>query len=630
MKQIKVQYTILFKRVLLLFGVYNLMRLIFLLLNLSYFKLTTADCFIVFIAGMRFDLVAITILNILFIALHALPLKIFFSKGYQISLAILFCVFNSVAIIFNCVDFAFYKFILKRSGADLIDVILLGEDTGNNLAAMAKDFWHVPVLAFLIIGLLIYSYRSIKVPAFESLQSNSLQRNNKILPWLLLIPFSGLVIIAFRGGVQYKPLRIISAAEYNSPQNATLILNTTFTIIKTFNRKGVEPVSFYSDAKADEIFNPVMQYGKNKPFRKLNVVVIILEGIGKEYIGAFNNGKGYTPFIDSLIRQSLTFQYSYANSKKSIEGIPAVLASIPALMNEPYITSVYGGNKINSIASLLKNKGYQTAFFHGGNNGTMGFDNFTAAAGYDTYYGRNEYGVKDYDGNWGIFDEPFYKFFVAKMNEMKPPFHTALFTISSHHPYTIPDHLKNKFPKGTLPGHESVGYADYALKSFFSLASKQAWYDSTLFVITADHTSMSEGDYYKNKLGIYAVPIIYFMPHDGLKGWSLQVTQHASVLPSVMDYLNYNQQFVAFGNSVFDTTAHSFAANFMDDGYQLIDDYLIQFDGEKTTSCYAFKSDSLLTDNMLLTAKNIIPKEALLKAYIQQYNNRLINNKMSK
>lgn len=606
------------------------MRFIFLMLNLSYFKLTAVDCFVVFIAGMRFDLVAITILNILFIALHALPVKAFFSKGYQFALAFMFYTFNAIAIIFNCVDFAFYKFILKRSGADLIDVILLGEDTGNNMAAMARDFWHVPVLAFLIIGLLVYGYRKIKVPVFASLNESGSKPNTKLIPWLLMIPFSGIVIIAFRGGVQYKPLRIISAAEYSSPQNATLILNTTFTIIKTFNRKGVEPVNFYSDEVSDKIFNPVMQFHKDKPFRNLNVVVIILESIGKEYIGAFNNGKGYTPFLDSLIGQSLTFQYSYANSKKSIEGIPAVLASIPALMNEPYITSIYGGNKINSIASLLKTKGYQTAFFHGGNNGTMGFDNFTAAAGYDNYYGRNEYGSKDYDGNWGIFDEPFYKFYIQKMNEMKQPFHTALFTISSHHPYTIPDHLKNKFPKGTLPGHESVGYADYALQSFFNLASKQAWYDSTLFVITADHTSMSEGEYYKNKLGIYAVPIIYYMPHDGLKKWSMQVTQQAAILPSVMDYLNYDQQFVAFGKSVFDTTTHPFAANFMDDGYQLIDDYLIQFDGEKTTSVFDYTSDSLLTKNVLSSAKNLKPKEDFLKAFIQQYNNRLINNKMSK
>lgn len=587
------------------------------------------DVLVVFMAGLRFDLVAITILNILFIALHALPLKVFFTKGYQILLAFLFYTFNAIAIIFNCVDFAFYKFVLKRSGADLIDVILLGEDTGNNLAAMAKDFWHVPVLAALIIASMIYGYRKIKVPRYTIAAIGS-TRQSKIKSWLLLIPFAGLVLVAFRGGVQYKPLRIISASEYSSPQNATLILNTTFTIIKTFNQKGVEQVSYFTDTKADEIFNPTTVFKKDKPFRNLNVVVIILESIGKEYIGAFNNGKGYTPFLDSLIKQSLTFQYSYANSKKSIEGIPAVLASIPAMMNEPFITSIYGGDKINAIASLLKTKGYETAFFHGGNNGTMGFDNFTAAAGYDKYYGRNEYGSKDYDGNWGIFDEPFYNFFVTKMNAMQQPFHTALFTISSHHPYTIPDHLKNKFPKGTLPGHESVGYADYALKSFFDLASKQPWYDSTLFVITADHTSMSEGEYYKNKLGIYAVPVIYFMPHDSLKGWSMQVTQHAAILPSVMDYLNYDAPFVAFGTSVFDSSAPKFAANYMDDSYQLIDDYLIQFDGEKVTSSYAYKTDSLLTQNVMSTTTNLAAREALLKAYIQQFNNGLIKNKMSK
>lgn len=604
------------------------MRSLFFIFNYSYFDLSTADALIAFLAGLRFDLVAITITNILFILLHLLPIKVFYKKWYQNILAFLFYLINSIAVIFNCVDFEYFKFILKRSSADLLDVIILGEDTGNNMGAMAADFWHLPVLAFIIISTMIFFYRK----TFRGTGSPLFWRGagGEVTAWLMLIPTGLLILVAFRGGTQFKPLRIITASEYSSPQNAPVILNTTFTIIKTFNKDGLEQKNYFSDTEVEKIFTPVHQYKTTKPFRKLNVIVIILESIGKEYFGAYNNYKGYTPFLDSLIKQSLTFQYSYSNSKRSIEGIPAVIASIPQLMTEPFITSVYDGNKFNSLASLLKQKGYQSAFFHGGNSGTMGFDNFTAAAGYDKYYGRNEYGKSDYDGNWGVYDEPFYKFFVSRMNEMKQPFHTTIFSLSSHHPYSIPPQYKNKFPKGTLPIHESIGYSDYALKTFFENASHQAWFDSTLFVITADHTSQAEGAYYKNKLGIYAVPVIYYMHNSNLIGRSDEVTQQAAILPGVLQYLNYDLPFVGFGESVFDSTAKQFAINFMDDSYDLIsDNYLLQYDGEKVSGIYKFKTDSLLKNNLINQKPDISKDENLLKAVIQQFNNRLIKNRMA-
>ena len=624
METIKAQYALLLKRLVLLFAVYMIMRLIFYWLNYSYFNLTPGQLVIAFTAGLRFDLVAITITNIIFIALHILPLKVFFSKWYQVVLAFLFFTINAIAIIFNCVDFAYFRFILKRSSADLLNVLSLGEDTENNIGAMAFDFWYVPLLAFVLITLLITLYRKTGV------KNRPLQVNFPAWSWFILIPSGLLILLAFRGGAQYKPLRIITAGEYTSPQNAPLILNTTFTIIKTFNKEGLEPVNYFSDNDVEQIFTPVHHYRKAEKFRNLNVVVIILESFGKEYIGYYNNNRGYTPFLDSLIRESLSFRYSFANSKRSIEGLPAVTASFPTLMREPFITSVYYGNKINSLASLLRAKGYQTAFFHGGNNGTMGFDNFTAAAGYEKYYGRKEYGNTDYDGNWGVFDEPFYYYFINKMNEMKQPFHTTFFSLSSHHPYPIPEKFKNVFPKGTMPIHESIGYSDYALKKFFEEAARQSWFDSTLFILTADHTSEAEGAYYKSKLGIYALPVIYYLHNSNLKGELQFVTQQASILPSALDYLNYDLPFIAFGSSVFDTTAMQFAVNYMDDTYQLLaDDYCLQFDGEKFTGVYQFKSDSLLQHNLINEHKDVSNYEQMLKGIIQQFNNRLIKNKMA-
>lgn len=281
---------------------------------------------------------------------------------------------------------------------------------------------------------------------------------------------------------------------------------------------------------------------------------------------------------------------------------------------------------------MLKKKGYSTAFYHGGTNGTMGFDNFSRSAGFDKYFGRLEYGDdKDYDGTWGIYDEPFLLRFAKNMNSMKQPFFNTVFTLSSHHPYSIPADFQNKFSEGTLPIHKSVQYTDYALKSFFEYASKQSWFSKTLFVITSDHTTLSENAFYQGRVGMYAIPQIYFMADGSLSGSNEKVTQQINILPSILDYLHYDKEYFAFGTSVFDSSANHFAVNFINGTYQYISgDYSLILDTLQENFLYNYKTDPVLKNNLIMT--NIQKSEEMekqVKAIIQVYNSSLINNKMT-
>ena len=216
---------------------------------------------------------------------------------------------------------------------------------------------------------------------------------------------------------------------------------------------------------------------------------------------------------------------------------------------------------------------------------------------------------------------------------MKQPFFTTLFSLSSHHPYSIPNKHKNKFRKGKLPIQKTVMYTDYSLKQFFKTASKMPWYKNTLFIITADHTSEGGFDFYKNSVGQYQVPIAFYCPSDSiLKSRKARKTvQQCDIFPTVVDYLNIKLPYVAFGNSVFDTIAPSFGINYTGSYIQLIkDDYLLRFIGNKTKGFYNLKSDSLLRNNLIGTNRHIQRKmERFLKANIQQFNNRMIENRLS-
>ena len=158
---------------------------------------------------------------------------------------------------------------------------------------------------------------------------------------------------------------------------------------------------YYRQEEAESIYYPVHSFSRSSDEgEKPNVVLIIMESFSKEYSGYLNGNDGYMPFLDSLMQESLHFPNAFANAKKSLEALPAILASIPALMETPFVSSPYSANKINSLPRQLKNSGYHTSFFHGGINGTMGFDDFA-----------------------------------RKLNTFPRPFFTCLFSLSSHHPY---------------------------------------------------------------------------------------------------------------------------------------------------------------------------------------------------
>jgi phosphoglycerol transferase MdoB-like AlkP superfamily enzyme len=371
-------------------------------------------------------------------------------------------------------------------------------------------------------------------------------------------------------------------------------------------------------------------------FRPNNVVVIILESFSKEFFGVFNKDKegyqGYTPFLDSLAQHSKTFQYSFANGRKSIDGLPSVMASIPSL-GVPYVLTPFAANKINSLGGLLRAKGYHTSFFHGAPNGSMGFQAFTNLAGIEHYYGKTEYGNDDdFDNMWGIWDDKFLGFYADKMNEFPQPFMSSFFSVSSHHPFKVPEGFEGKFKGGEQPILKCIEYTDYSLRQFFKKVSTMPWYANTLFVITADHVSSNvifpESH---TTWGLYSVPVIFFKPDNSLTSSDPGLSQQIDIMPSVLGYLHYEKPYVAFGRNVFDSGTTPFAFNYSDNVYNLYrGDYLLMFDGKRTIHLYDFKQDKLLRNDLKdQQADRVKEMEDFLKAIIQQYNNRMVDDKLT-
>lgn len=619
MKNILYNIKLLFKRFLVLIIIYFISRVLFFAFNSKQFLFDYSYLNILkdFFYGIRFDLAAISVINILYVVL-------FFTftgrKKFELILKIIFVVTNSIFLILNFVDIEYFKFTSKRTTFDILGLISKGDDVKNLSSRFIVDFWYILLLYILSVSSLIFFYKKNKEP-------KNINYKTKII---LSVFFVTLMVFLYRG-VGYRPLSIIDAAEYTRSENIPLVLNSSFTFIRTSLIDDIQYNEYYNNSKnLQKYFTTKRQY--NNKISNKNVVIFILESFGCEYTGYYNNNWGYTPFLDSLMHKSYRSKNSYANAKKSIEAVPSILSSLPALMVNPFITSQYSSDNIPSLAAILNKLGYQTSFFHGGNNGTMGFDKFAELAKFNSYYGRKEYPFpeKDYDGNWGIFDEPYLKYFCDKLSDQKKPFFATIFTLSSHHPYTVPEKYKDKFKGGNLEIYKAVQYSDYALQKFFEKAKKTSWFKNTLFVFTADHTSISEHPFYQTNLGKFKIPIFFYSPSDStLKKETNNIIQQIDIMPSILDYLGYNKPFYAFGNSVF-SKKDNYSVNYINGLYQIVTKkYLLQFDGQKSISLYNISSDSLLKNNIIDSRKNIADSlENYLKAEIQTYNYKVINNKL--
>ncbi len=592
-------------------------------------------------AGMRYDIVALLYANSLYFFLMVLPFRFRRKRAFSIVADTVFYISNSILLIPNFADTAYYPFSLKRMTIDIFKYISTGDDTANMMPQFLRDYWYLVILLLTAIFIIILVVRQTRISSRYVLQK---QTNYYLTQTASMLVFFALFVLGVRGGIQLKPVGILSASQYAPSQETPVVLNSAFTLMRSSGQKGIQRVTFFkNETELNRIFNPDKNYlsadslGNILPMQKKNVFIIILESFSGEHIGALNHQLGnpksdFTPFLDSLAEKSLVYE-GFANGKRSIEGIPAVLASLPTWMTEDFIGSQYSSNNFNSLASILKSEGYNTSFFHGGKNGTMGFDAFCNSAGFDAYYGKNEYpDPADFDGHWGISDEPYLQYIAKKLNSIPQPFLSAVFTLSSHHPYKVPEKYKNKFRKGPLEIQETIMYADYALQKFFEKARTMPWFQNTIFVITADHTSEAYQAFYQNRVGQYFIPILFYEPQNGHAGHQGIVAQQTDIMPTILDMLHYPKPFVAFGGSLLRGNEPRFSLSFLNGNYQLIQDgYAWQTDLNTSNDLYNFEHDSLLLKNVYFSKKNSASeRDRLLKAVIQQYNNRMIENKLLK
>ena len=616
---------------------YSIFRLLFYLFYLNSFPNVF---FSIFLYGIKFDLCAIFTTNFPYIVAALLPFTFYYTKVYRIILDTYFILINIFAAIVSFFDMAYFPYVLKRTTFDIFQYLQIGFDWQTLLPSFFKQFWYLFLLLFITIFVIIYIVKFankcfINKPVFQKFRWTDF-----LCKSIIFFVFIFISIVCIRGGIQTRPLGIMDTGKDASIQNAALVSNTPFTMIKSFGKQNfnIEKKYFKDLEETEKYFSPIISsitpYSPfNYPVK--NVVVIILEGFSQYLLKGMetdttNIYQGYAPFLYELQKQSLSFN-GIANGHRTIDALQAIFAGMPKLLDKSTDETHFANNLTSSPVEVLKKNGFNTLFFHGAKNGSMNIESYCYSVGFNTYYGKNEYpNPSDYDGVWGISDRSFLKFVAQKLNSVPQPFFASVLTLSSHHPFVIPKDAKGLDIKyGKNPIHTLASYTDHAVREFFETLSQYSWYKNTLFIITGDHIGDGSIPKTNSIYTTFQIPIFFYHPTTNIN-IKMGNMQQLDIMPSLFSYLQMDKPLFSYGNNVFDSTYTSYSANYIWGIYQIIsEDFILQFDGEKSIGLYEVKKDFLMQNNLI----NDMPEvadfyEQKLKAIIQSYTTRLVKNQL--
>lgn len=313
-----------------------------------------------------------------------------------------------------------------------------------------------------------------------------------------------------------------------------------------------ERVGRQGDVFVPESDNPIDRtVASNVSRRDWNVVVILEESLGSDYVEAVGGKRGLTPNLSALCRDGLLFDNFYATGNRTARALEAVLTSLPPIPTES-ILKRDKSDRVYTLANVLEQRGYERLFMTGGRGTFDGVRAFMTANGFNRFCEQNDYVSPSFVNAWGVADEDLFRQSLVEMDRMAAtgsPFFSVLLTVSNHRPFTYPDG-RIDLPSSEQTRDHAVKYADWALGQFFEQARKKTWHANTLYVVMGDHGARVYGQQ-QFPMKSYRVPALMIFPDGRHAGERLQTLACSlDVAPTVMGALGGEYKSVFFGRDV--------------------------------------------------------------------------------
>lgn len=314
----------------------------------------------------------------------------------------------------------------------------------------------------------------------------------------------------------------------------------------------------YTSTQWDNI-NRITEGGEEK---HPNIILVAIESFSGDFLEAFGNEEGITPFYDSLANESIFFTNLYATGTRTVRGMEALTLCVPPTPGNSIVRRP-GNDHIFSIATILRQKNYHPYFIYGGDGYFDNMNNFFGGQGFDIVdrnrgnplsekISTQRYNIPNdevsFENAWGICDEDIYRQaikYADKSSTEGTPFFQFIMTTSNHRPYTFPEG-KIDLPQGTRSA--AVKYTDYALRKFIIEAQQKPWFKNTVFLIVADHCAGSAGKWEINIDKHHIPAIIYNLSTEPQK--IDRLTSQIDLMPTLFGYLNWNYTTALYGKDI--------------------------------------------------------------------------------
>lgn len=571
------------RRVALLYVVLALCRLLFWQYNAPLLE-GEGSLWLLLKGSLMFDTVSILYAEGLWLVLALLPLPLCWREkaAFQRALSWLYWVVGGLVVALNLSDAVYFRYTEKRITADEV-FFAENENTAELLLKFMGENWLLLLAWVALTGLLVWA------------GGRKARPTSPIRKWwayyslsLLILGITvGLSIGGIRGGFtrMTRPITLSNATLYAStPARANLILSNPFCILRTASSNSkIEVPRYFTQEVADSLFTPYHypQSEREAPLAGRNVVIFIMESMSAEHSAHLRPDlyrqeprEGFTPFLDSLMRSGYCFKRMYANGTRSIQAMPSVLGSIPSFKT-PFVLMPQSLGESRQLPAMLRDKGYHTAFFCGSERGSMGFGAYARSAGVEQLYAREEYearhGKGDFDGYWGIWDHRFLDFFGEELTTFQEPFMASIFTLTSHHPFVVPEELKDQLPEGYVPIHRPAAYEDWAYRQFFEKYADEPWFKRTIFLFVADHVSSEKWSEEAHSYpGTHHIFGFIYAPESDLRGENTEAVQQIDLMPTLLGLLGNTEPYFAFGRDLFQEPERPHWSVSYSNGYQLV------------------------------------------------------------
>ena len=482
-----------------------------------------------------------------------------YKKTWTIPLAILlsYTLFHLIG------DFIYFQNAQKHLGYE--GFVFFGKDFFVLLeSAFRSHFW---VLFFGFPFGFLLAYKLIKYIDTIEISSNK-SNKSKCIEIFIWITVS---ILFIRGGFQKSFINPSNAMVTEDPLWNQFVLNGVFTTIHEIRTEQFPKIQEMKFLESIGVTRKVIQYegavfvndaypllrktiAEEKP-KKPDILMILLESWPAKYVLSDFKNKEITPNFNNLSKEGLYFSKFFANGGRTSNGLVSIFSGVPDRPGKSLIHSKYSLNHFTPLPKLLNSKGYKSYFYYGGE---LAFENLTPVIRHWGFENLYDYISFERDGKfpkgvWGYNDSDVFSKLLDDIKNDKseePKFRVCL-TLSTHHPFQIPNSEFNIFPPEDEEDRflNSLYYADWSLGKFINEFKKSEKYKDTIIILVSDHTSHRTLNYFEDR------NIPFLILNYSTRGVSTRVSSQLDILPTVLGMVGGEFYFSSFGKDIFRDTS---------------------------------------------------------------------------